>query len=280
MGNNGISAYVNPIEGLSAAPAGDISCALSGNGVLTTYVQESAFYSGFHVAILRPKNSMTKQQILFYCLCIKMNRYRYSYGRQANKSISRLLVPELNEIPHWVDAADLDQIGGASSACSGVGAPEIDTCGWVEFRYDNLFKIEKGQRLTKIQMKNGETPFIGAIDANNGHRQYVSAKPNHSGNTITVNYNGSVAEAFYQSERFWASDDVSVLYPKFDMNPYIGAFLCTLIRQEGFRYSYGRKWKLARMKDAIIRLPVLSNGEPDWKFMEGYIKSLPYSINL
>ena len=29
----------------------------------------------------------------------------------------------------------------------------------------------------------------------------VSAKPNHTGNTITVNYNGSVAEAFISQYR-------------------------------------------------------------------------------
>ena len=66
-------------------------------------------------------------------------------------------------------------------------------------------------------MNTGETPFIGAIDAHNGQRQRVSAEANHEANTITVNYNGSVAEAFYQPIPFWASDDVNVLYPKFTL---------------------------------------------------------------
>ena len=29
-----------------------------------------------------------------------------------------------------------------------------------------------------------------------------------------------------------------------------------------------------------IKLPVTPSGEPDWKFMEDYIKSLPYSKNI
>ena len=277
MGQNGISSYVAPIVELIPAPAGDISCALGGNGVLTTYVQEADFYCGRDVAILRPKVPMTKQQTLFYCLCIKSNRYRYSYGRQANRTLQKLLVPTIDEIPSWVDATDLNQIDGANAACSNAQAPELKPCKWSKFRYDALFIIKKGRRLTKNQMTEGSTPFIGAIDDNNGHRQYVAAKPNHEGNTITVNYNGSVAEAFYQSGHFWASDDVNVLYPRFDLNPYIAMFLCALIRQEKFRFNYGRKWHLDRMNEAIIRLPVVSKGEPDWTFMEGYIKSLPYS---
>ena len=34
------------------------------------------------------------------------------------------------------------------------------------------------------------------------------------------------------------------------------------------------------IEDTDIKLPVTPNGEPDWRFMEDYIKSLPYSKNL
>lgn len=130
-------------------------------------------------------------------------------------------------------------------------------------------------------MQEGDTPFIGAIDSNNGYRQYVDVAANHQGNTITVNYNGNgVAEAFYQTEPFWASDDVNVLYPKFELTPYIAMFLCAIIRQEKFRYNYGRKWHLNRMNETVMRLPVTAENEPDWKFMDRYIKSLPYSKSI
>jgi hypothetical protein len=62
-GANGISAYVAPIDGVEPAPAGELSCALSGNGVLTTCLQESAFYTGYHVAILKPKVDLTREQL-------------------------------------------------------------------------------------------------------------------------------------------------------------------------------------------------------------------------
>ena len=39
-GDNGISAYVEPVEGIEYGLPGEISCALSGNGVLTTCLQE------------------------------------------------------------------------------------------------------------------------------------------------------------------------------------------------------------------------------------------------
>ena len=82
---------------------------------------------------------------------------------------------------------------------------------------------------------------------------------------------------FYQNKPFWASDDVNVLYPKFKINPYIAMFLTTLIRKEKFRFNYGRKWHMERMNKTLIKLPCSSNGEPDWQFMEIYIKGLKYS---
>lgn len=278
MAQNGISAYVKPIAGIEAAPAGDISCALGGNGVLTTYIQESEFYCGRDVAILRPKIALTKQQTIFYCLCIKANRYRFSYGRQANKTLSKLSIPPIGKIPDWVNTTNLNQINGANAVHSEIATPVLSSTEWIEFRYDALFDIKKGRRLTKNNIQEGTIPFIGAIDSNNGHRQYVSVNPEHPANTITVNYNGNgVAEAFYQYVPFFASDDVNVLYPRFALNPYIAMFLCTLIRQEKFRFSYGRKWHLERMNEATMLLPATSASEPDWSFMESYIKSLPYS---
>lgn len=131
-----------------------------------------------------------------------------------------------------------------------------------------------------MKMKKGKTPFIGSIDSNNGCREYINQEPIHSGNTITVNYNGSVAEAFYQPIPFWASDDVNVLYPKFSMNEFIAMFIIAIIRREKYRFNYGRKWNLDRMKEDTIRLPVGEGGFPDWRFMESYIKTLPYTSNL
>ena len=34
------------------------------------------------------------------------------------------------------------------------------------------------------------------------------------------------------------------------------------------------------MQKSNIKLPVISDGTPDWEFIENYIKSLPYSANI
>lgn len=154
---------------------------------------------------------------------------------------------------------------------------DLKTEDWQEFTYQELFDIKKGKRLIKSDMEIGETPFVGAIDKNNGYRQFIKNEPLHPANVITVNYNGSIGETYYQPAPFWASDDVNVLYPKFQLNVYSALFICTVIRQEKYRFSYGRKWNVERMNNSSIKLPVDNNGKIDIAFIENYIKSIPYS---
>lgn len=116
MGNNGVSAYVAPIEGLPPTPGGVLSCALGG-GVLSTFLQERPFYSGRDLAYLLPKLSFTTEELLFYCSCIWENRFRFSYGRQANRTLKSLLVPSRDSIPNWVYgslARTADEVRGVS----------------------------------------------------------------------------------------------------------------------------------------------------------------------
>ncbi|SFQ55610.1 restriction endonuclease subunit S [Parafilimonas terrae] len=151
----------------------------------------------------------------------------------------------------------------------------MNTANWKYFTLNRLFDLKKGKRLTKADMTAGNTPFIGAIDSNNGYTEFISQDPNHKGNTITVTYNGSVAEAFYQPADFWASDDVNVLYPKFNLNRNIALFICAVIKKEKYRFNYGRKWHLIRMRESEILLPATKAGEPDFNFMDKFISSFP-----
>lgn len=147
---------------------------------------------------------------------------------------------------------------------------------WKWFQLSDYFELKKGKRLTKANMRPGDTPFIGAIDSNNGLVTKIDKEAIHDCNTITVNYNGNgVAEAFFQPKPFWCSDDVNVLYPKFDMSPRVALFLCAVIRLEKYRFSYGRKWHLERMRTAKVRLPATKAGAPDWKEMDRLIEKQP-----
>ena len=157
----------------------------------------------------------------------------------------------------------------------------LDTNQWKSFRLggiDGLFVIVKGSRLTKTDQRDGRINYVGASAFNNGIT-------NHIGNddqlceagTISVCYNGSIGEAFYQDEPYWATDDVNVLIPKFHLTPYIAIFIATVIKNESIKYAFNNKWTKELMEQSEILLPANVDGTPDFDFMGRYIQSLPYS---
>jgi type I restriction enzyme M protein len=146
---------------------------------------------------------------------------------------------------------------------------------WKEFLLSDIFEIKKGKRLTKSQMSEGNTYFIGSSEFNNGLTSKISESPIFDGNSLTVNYDGSVAESFYQPFDFWALDSVNVLYPKFELNHSRGIFISTIISNEKFRFNYGRKWTSGLMKKSKIYLPS-KNGEIDFEFIDNFMYNLNY----
>jgi hypothetical protein len=82
--NNGVVAVVKRVVEIEPTPSGAITVSLGG-GILEAYLQPKQFYTGSDVYTLNPKINMTDQQKLFYCMCIKENKYKYSYERPANK---------------------------------------------------------------------------------------------------------------------------------------------------------------------------------------------------
>lgn len=264
-------------------PEGTLFVSTDGQGSHSyAYVSGCEFIPNSNVAVLLPKIAMSNNEKIFYALCITANRYKFSYGRKPKGDRLKILsLPDV--VPVFVHSIDLDKYTAVFDSSLQPQAPTVSlsTSEWRTFRYDELFDIRKGQRITKKQMKKGDIPCIRPIDSNNGVIGYIEIEPNHPGNVLTVNYNGSgVAEAFYQPKPIFALDDVNVLYPKFCLTPSIALFITTLIRKEKYRFNYGRKWHVERMNKSIIKLPATSEGVPDWRFMENYIKSLPLASEI
>ena len=269
--NNGIVAYVKELEGKTPQPAGVITCA-AGGSVLSTFLQVRPFYSGRDLYVLYPKKDMTLNEKLFYCMCIQKNAYRYSYGRQANKTINSIIVPDYT--PQWANNLYISPIKTGIKDVS----LDMNTEQWKEFKFKELFEISRGESVYLIDCENGNIPYASASSKNNGISAYIDRK-NRSGNCIVVNYDGSIGDAFYQPNDFFASEKVATLTLKnHTLNKYIAMFIITIIKNEKFRFSYGSKWTVnGRMPNSIIKLPAKNDGTPDYEYMESFIKSLPYS---
>lgn len=266
--NNGVVARVKRISGKEPQPAGILTCA-GGGSVLSTFVQDKPFYSGRDLYLLIPKKEMSLEEKLFYCHVIKMNAYRYSYGRQANRTLKNINLPPL---PDWLKKYKIDY----SPIDTQIKHKELpfDTTKWKKFTVKDVFECNTTKPM--IETVDGDEVYITRSAMNNGFSGFVSNdgyKLNKS-NCITIGAEGRFA--FYQDKDFVAGVKIYTLRNE-KLNKYNGLFICTVLNQDVYKYSYGRARILDKIKQEIIKLPVDKNGNPDWDYMEKYIKSLPYS---
>ena len=149
---------------------------------------------------------------------------------------------------------------------------------WKEFEIENIFDIQSGKRLIKTEMIKGKMPFIGASDSNNGITGYVSnINSSLDKNVLGVNYNGSVGETFYHPYEAIFSDDVKRFSLKHTVeNRHLYLFFKSIILKQIDKYQYGYKFNEGRMLRQKILLPTNANGQPDYEYMEHYMKKIEY----
>ena len=277
--NNGIVARIKLLDELEPMLANAITVALGGS-VLSSFYQDEPFYTAFHIACLYPKFELTKEQMLYYAYIIEQNKYRYNFGRQANRTLKNILIPDITELPDFVNQILISDYKFEKKPILNKRL-SLNTDCWKWFELQEIFDIYTSSDKNYLESKDGSVPYISSTQFNNGVSSYVQSDTVQNENTITVARNGSVGSTFYHSYNYCASpDDVRIFSPKIKLNKYIGIFLCVLIEKEKYRFAYGRKFGTKRMKITQIKLPITTNGTPDWQFMEDYIKSLPYSKSI
>lgn len=274
----GVTARVQEIDNVVPYRAGLLTVALGG-APLATFVQQGQFYTAQNVAVLSPKDeSMSLMHRLYWAMCIRANRFRYTaFGREANRTLRLLVLPDAP--PAWVnptgDIPSLDRWRGAKSP---EGPPLGDVQSWPKRTWSDLFDIGRGRYVPSLEKLSGETPLISSTSNNNGLSAFVQLAPEWPAGSISVARNGSVGQAFYQPRPYFATDDVHILVPKgWHCTPSRGLFIASLISREKFRYSYGRKWSIEKMRRAQIPLPTGSDGAIDWEYVDQFMAARKWS---
>lgn len=147
---------------------------------------------------------------------------------------------------------------------------------WGEFRIDQIcLSIKSGSGISEIDRKMGYIPYVSATSLNNGISDFIGNKNNAiDSNIISVNVNGSIGYSFFHKcNTMFSSDCKKLKLNKYSNNKYISLFICNQIMQQKDKYSYGYKMG-KRLSRQIILLPTTPQGDPDYDFMEDYIKKL------
>ncbi|MDM1499491.1 N-6 DNA methylase [Myroides odoratimimus] len=153
----------------------------------------------------------------------------------------------------------------------------LETSKWKEFNLIDLFKFKRGTRLTKENRIEGDIPLVTAGEDYLGVKSFISNEEQEVfERAITIDM---FCNSYVHEKKFCCDDNVIVLYrkPKEQISIYSKIFISTIIKLDKYRYQYGRQYRQKNLKTHIIKLPSLNGQDPDWDYMDRFIKTLPFS---
>ncbi len=280
--NNGITAIVyktneTPIQGNT------ISVSVGGS-VMESFLQTEPYYTGFHIMYLTPKIELTKREMLFYCYCLRLNKFKYSYGRQANRTLNKLLIPDISEIPKWLNDLKLNDI--IDIRIENVEVEKLKGDKLVEIR--ELFNPQNGLASNNVKRfdKKINSAYLPYVRPSNNQKTSIDAYVNKKDipekyifpkETLYVSTDGQGSHTFsYVSTfDFVPNSNVTVLIPKRLMSLQEKLYYAMIITFNRFKFSYGRKPKGNRLLD--LKVPEYP---PEYIYTKQYFDKVLESMQL
>ena len=140
----------------------------------------------------------------------------------------------------------------------------------------DIFDIKQtANGIDKIKLVQGEGtyPYVTRSDINNGINTFVCEQPGYvmnAGNCISVGLDTQTA--FYQPESFYTGQNIQILRST-KLNAHNARFMLPLLKKTLSIFSWGGNGAtLTRLRRSRIFLPIDDSGQPDYDFMERYMR--------
>ncbi|MBQ6092321.1 MAG: restriction endonuclease subunit S [Clostridia bacterium] len=156
---------------------------------------------------------------------------------------------------------------------------KINTLDWKEFKIGDLFKkIIKPPVLHSKEVEEDENgiPYVVRTKFNNGIKCRVkkteTMNPSPAG---VISFGAENATFFYQEEEFVSGRDIYYIKIQY-LSKNAALFLTACLQPIAQKYSYNYGMFPDLVKEDYIKLPVASDGTPDWDYMDSYMGNLLY----
>jgi hypothetical protein len=148
---------------------------------------------------------------------------------------------------------------------------------WKEFVFEQIFDIDStssGIDRNKLINKKGLIPYLTRSEKDNGYDSFICEQADKykidDANVITVGLDTQTV--FYQPNKFYTGQNIQVLKSE-QLNKNIAKFLIPLIKKQMEKFNWGGNGAtLTRLRRSKLFLPINTKGEPDFEFMETFMK--------
>ena len=156
---------------------------------------------------------------------------------------------------------------------------------WKKFKVSDVFVTEKhgsglqvptGAMMSKKDLKDGDIPRVTVSNFNNGITGYYADSDNENYRTyenfISVSFLSTI---FYQPDKVSLDMKVHCLKPlDYELNLYSAGYMVSVIRKAISNFAYSDQLSSTVFADLEFALPAISDGQPDWQYMEDYMKAI------
>ena len=152
---------------------------------------------------------------------------------------------------------------------------------WRAFRLLDYFDFVKGDQNDMSTLQEGDLPLVSAKNSNNGYKDFVAdnGKKIFKGHCLTLNNDGDggAGIAYYQPTEFLLDTHVTALYPKIELTRETLIFISRSITNQREKFGHGYSLNNKRLNIFRVMLPVNDNSEPDFEYMENYVRAIEAS---
>lgn len=265
-----------------------LSIANSGS-VGTSFFQPFKFVASDHITHLK-NPSFKKQHYLFIATITSRLSDKYNFNREINDlriSREQILLPtnsydqpdyafmkdyvsDLEDKKRKVYLKYLEKVVGNLEYKE---IPKLNEKTWGEFQFKDIFEIHHGKRLIKEKRINGRIPLLTAGEKGNGVSSFISnIDINRHKDFISIDMFGN---SFYHSYEASGDDNIYFLVNS-NISPQSKMFIVTCINKQKSKYSYGKQFRQNNAENSKILLPISGDGQPDYNFMDSFIKNTLY----
>ena len=153
---------------------------------------------------------------------------------------------------------------------------KINIRSWRKFELRKLFgDCKKGSRLVQAERIDGDVPLVTAgyenvgITSNIGNTNMEVFK-----DCISIDMFGN---CFYRDYKFNADDNV-LIFAENIKNKYVSMYIAGVVGKAVSGYDYTNQYRINNYNRQEIKLPTTSSGEPDWQYMEEYMKNIESKV--
>jgi hypothetical protein len=231
------------------------------------FVQEKDCSVDDHLLVLQPIKSMDMHTMYQVAYQIRALKWKYRYGRGITPTRLGAEIVIIEDFKK--DWPKFEKSLMPSESRQKKLLVENHNIKWR--KVSELCDIDRKYfyYMNEVNGDEEKTPYITTTEKNNGVSILCGEDAINEPETLTIALDGKCGEAFYQTVPYVSGEKTAILNHE---NKYLLMYVGACIKILSWKFHYGRKLSMTRLKEMTVPIPYKGN-EIDLEYIESVVKN-------